>query len=36
VIGFHNEPAYQREPSGLDLFVTNMATKENININLDR
>jgi hypothetical protein len=31
VIGFHNEPAYQGEPNGLDLFVTNTATKENIN-----
>jgi hypothetical protein len=31
VIGFHNEPAYQSEPNGLDLFVTNTATKENIN-----
>jgi hypothetical protein len=31
VIGFHNEPAYQGEPNGLDLFVTNTKTKENIN-----
>src|SRR5690242_7257292 len=31
VIGFHNEPAYQGEPNGLDLFVTNTNTKENIN-----
>jgi hypothetical protein len=31
VIGFHNEPAYQGEPNGLDLFVTNTQTKENIN-----
>src|SRR5215207_1705274 len=31
VIGFHNEPAYQSEPNGLDLFVTNTKTKENIN-----
>lgn len=31
VIGFHNEPAYQGEPNGLDLFVTNTSTKENIN-----
>jgi hypothetical protein len=31
VIGFHNEPAYQSEPNGLDLFVSNTATKENIN-----
>jgi hypothetical protein len=31
VIGFHNEPAYQGEPNGLDLFVTKTATKENIN-----
>jgi hypothetical protein len=28
VIGFHNEPAYQGEPNGLDLFVTNTATGE--------
>lgn len=27
-IGFHNEPAYQGEPNGLDLFVTRMATNE--------
>jgi hypothetical protein len=31
VIGFHNEPAYQGEPNGLDLFVSNTNTKENIN-----
>src|ERR1700752_2890034 len=31
VIGFHNEPAYQGEPNGLDLFVSNTKTKENIN-----
>jgi hypothetical protein len=31
VIGFHNEPAYQGEPNGLDLFVTNMKTKERVN-----
>jgi hypothetical protein len=31
VIGFHTEPAYQSEPNGLDLFVTNTKTKENIN-----
>ncbi len=31
MIGFHNEPAYQGEPNGLDLFVTNTKTKENIN-----
>lgn len=31
VIGFHNEPAYQGEPNGLDLFVTNKATGEKIN-----
>jgi hypothetical protein len=31
VIGFHNEPAYQGEPNGLDLFVTNMKTKEPVN-----
>jgi hypothetical protein len=31
VIGFHNEPAYQSEPNGLDLFVTNKNTEENIN-----
>ena len=31
VIGFHNEPAYQGEPNGLDLFVTNTKTEENIN-----
>lgn len=31
VIGFHNEPAYQGEPNGLDLFVTNTKTKEKVN-----
>lgn len=31
VIGFHNEPAYQNEPNGLDLFVTNMKTQEKVN-----
>ena len=31
VIGFHNEPAYQSEPNGLDLFISNTKTKENIN-----
>jgi hypothetical protein len=31
VIGFHNEPAYQGEPNGLDLFVTNMETGESVN-----
>ncbi|HEU5012939.1 MAG TPA: hypothetical protein VFT66_10370 [Roseiflexaceae bacterium] len=31
VIGFHNEPAYQGEPNGLDLFVTNKQTGEKIN-----
>jgi hypothetical protein len=31
VIGFHNEPAYQGEPNGLDLFVTNTKTKELVN-----
>ena len=31
VIGFHNEPAYQGEPNGLDLFVTNTATNERVN-----
>lgn len=31
VIGFHNEPAYQGEPNGLDLFVTNMQTNEPVN-----
>jgi hypothetical protein len=31
VIGFHNEPAYQGEPNGLDLFVTNMTTNEPVN-----
>ena len=30
-IGFHNEPAYQGEPNGLDLFVTNMKTGEMVN-----
>jgi hypothetical protein len=31
VIGFHNEPAYQGEPNGLDLFVTNTKTNERVN-----
>jgi hypothetical protein len=31
VIGFHNEPAYQGEPNGLDLFVTNTKTGELVN-----
>lgn len=31
VIGFHNEPAYQGEPNGLDLFVTNTKTGEPVN-----
>lgn len=31
VIGFHNEPAYQGEPNGLDLFVTNTKTNEPVN-----
>lgn len=31
VIGFHNEPAYQGEPNGLDLFVTNTTTNERVN-----
>jgi hypothetical protein len=31
VIGFHGEPAYQGEPNGLDLFVTNTKTGEQIN-----
>jgi hypothetical protein len=31
VIGFHNEPAYQGEPNGLDLFVTNLETEEPVN-----
>jgi hypothetical protein len=30
-IGFHNEPAYQGEPNGLDLFVTNTKTDEKVN-----
>jgi hypothetical protein len=30
-IGFHDEPAYQGEPNGLDLFVTNMKTGEMVN-----
>lgn len=28
VIGFHNEPAYQGQPNGLDLFVTNTKTSQ--------
>lgn len=31
VIGFHVEPAYQGEPNGLDLFVTNTETEEPVN-----
>ncbi len=31
VIGFRGEPAYQGEPNGLDLFVTNAQTGESIN-----
>jgi hypothetical protein len=31
VIGFHNEPAYQGEPNGLDLFVTNTKTGAKVN-----
>ena len=31
VIGFHNEPAIQGEPNGLDLFVTNTKTNEKVN-----
>jgi hypothetical protein len=31
VIGFHNEPAYQGEPNGLDLFVTNHETGDPVN-----
>lgn len=31
VIGFHVEPAYQGEPNGLDLFVTNTETDEPVN-----
>lgn len=31
VIGFHGEPAYQGEPNGLDLFVTNKKTGEMVN-----
>ncbi len=31
VIGFHNEPAYQGEPNGLDLFVTNEESGEPVN-----
>jgi hypothetical protein len=30
VIGFHNEPAIQGEPNGLDLFVTKKSTGENV------
>ncbi len=30
IIGFHNEPAYQGEPNGLDLFVTNTETGERV------
>jgi hypothetical protein len=31
VIGFRNEPAYQGEPNGLDLSVTNTKTGEKVN-----
>ncbi len=31
VIGFHNEPAYQGEPNGLDLFITNTKTNQPVN-----
>jgi len=31
VIGFHNEPAYQGMPNGLDLFVTNTKTNQKVN-----
>jgi hypothetical protein len=31
VIGFSGEPAYQGEPNGLDLFVTNLKTGEMVN-----
>lgn len=31
VIGFHNEPAYQGEPNGLDLFVKNTKTGKDVN-----
>ncbi len=31
VIGFHSEPAYQGEPNGLDLSVTNTKTGEKVN-----
>lgn len=31
VIGFHNEPAYQGEPNGLDLFVTDKTTNKRVN-----
>ncbi len=31
VIGFHNEPAYQGEPNGLDLSVTNTRTRQPVN-----
>lgn len=30
VIGWHNEPAYQGEPNGLDLFVTNTKTQKKV------
>lgn len=30
VIGFHNEPAYQGEPNGFDLFVTNTKTNAKV------
>jgi hypothetical protein len=31
VIGFHNEPAYQDEVNGLDLFVTDKRTGDPVN-----
>ena len=31
MIGFRNEPAYQGEPNGLDLAVTNKQTGEKVN-----
>jgi hypothetical protein len=30
-IGFHNEPVYQGQPNGLDFFVTNSKTGEQVN-----
>ncbi len=29
--GFHNEPVYQGDSNGLDLFVTNLKTNEKVN-----